>query len=122
MTIEKNNTSDLECTLSDSDLFTPAFAQSDIEHGYFEDIFPITKLDDSAPIEFLLENTTDKFLDLANTYLKLKLKIVKGDGVQIQQKPIKLLITSCQVYSVKSISILVVASFPCQQTLIHIEA
>ena len=80
MTIEKNNTSDLECTLSDSDLFTPAFAQSDIEHGYFEDIFPITKLDDSAPIEFLLENTTDKFLDLANTYLKLKLKIVKGDG------------------------------------------
>ena len=80
MTIEKNNTSHLECTLSDSDLFTPAFVQSDIEHGYFEDIFPITKLDDSGPIEFLLENATDKFLDLANTYLKLKLKIVKGDG------------------------------------------
>ena len=80
MTIEKNNTSHLECTLSDSDLFTPAFVRSDIEHGYFEDIFPITKLVDSGPIEFLLENATDKFLDLANTYLKLKLKIVKGDG------------------------------------------
>ena len=73
MSIEKNS-SHLECTLSDSDLFTPAFVQSDIEHGYFEDIFPITKLDDTGPVEFLVENATDKFLDLANTYLKLKLK------------------------------------------------
>ena len=45
--------------------------------------FPITKLDYTGPVEFLVENATDKFLDLANTYLKLKLKLVKGDGTDI---------------------------------------
>ena len=33
MSIEKNS-SHLECTLSDSDLFTPAFVQGDIEHRH----------------------------------------------------------------------------------------
>ena len=33
-----------ECSVSDTDLFTPAFVQSDIESGIYEDIYPITKI------------------------------------------------------------------------------
>ena len=70
----------LDCTLSDADLFTPSFTQSDIKHGYNEDVFPISKLDDNGPIEFNIENATDKFVDLANTYLRMKVQIQKSNG------------------------------------------
>ena len=80
--LEKNE-SHIECTLSDADLFTPSFVQTDVQHGIYEEIFPISKLDDNGPIEFTIENSTDKFIDAANTYLKMKLKIVKADGSNI---------------------------------------
>ena len=76
----EKNASHLECTLSDTDLFTPSFVQSDIQHGYYEELFPISNLDDSGPVEFNVDNATDKFIDPANSYLKMKLKIVKTDG------------------------------------------
>ena len=50
--MDDKNETHLECTLSDADLFTPAFQQSDIQHGFYEDVFPISKLDDSGSIEF----------------------------------------------------------------------
>ena len=37
----------IECFISDVDLFTPAFVQSDIQSGRYEDIYPITKLEDN---------------------------------------------------------------------------
>ena len=37
----------IECFISDADLFTPAFVQSDIQSGRYEDIDPITKLEDN---------------------------------------------------------------------------
>ena len=51
------------------DLFTPPFVQNDIQHGIYEDIFPISKLNDSGPVTFSLENSSDKFLDLANLWI-----------------------------------------------------
>ena len=69
----------MECTLSDVDLFTPSFIQSDIQHGFYEDVFPISKLNDNGPIEFNIGNSTEKFIDLASTYLKLKVQIKKSD-------------------------------------------
>ena len=80
----KVSSTHLECTLSDSDIFTPAFVQSDIEHGLFEDIYPITKLDDNEPVEFNIDNSTDKFLDLVNSTLNISCKIVKGNGTNLQ--------------------------------------
>ena len=74
----------LECSISDTDIFTPAFVQSDIERCYYEECFPITKLDDNGSVEFVVENASDKFIDLVNTYLKVKLKIVKGDGSDLE--------------------------------------
>ena len=81
--INENNESHVECTLSDTDLFTPTFIQSDIINGQFEDLFPITKPEDSGPIEFVIGNSTDKFIDPVNTFLKMKLSILKADGTKI---------------------------------------
>ena len=81
--INENNESHVECTLSDTDLFTPTFIQSDIIHGQFEDLFPITKPEDSGPIEFVIGNSTDKLIDPVNTFLKMKLSILKDDGTKI---------------------------------------
>ena len=79
----EKNASHIECTLSDADLFTPTFVQGDIEHGMQEEIYPITKLDDNGPVEFEYKNATDKFLDLVNSYYKMKMQITKGDGTNL---------------------------------------
>lgn len=87
MAVAENKTH-MDCTLSDADLFTPSFTQSDIQHGYYEDVFPISKLDDSGPIEFTIGNSTDKFIDLASTYLKLKVQIQRSNGHAIEDEEI----------------------------------
>ena len=79
----QKNTSHEECSLSDSDLFTPAFVQTDIESGYYERLYAVSSLDDNGPIEFSIKNSSDKFLDLVNSYLQVKFKIVKGDGTNM---------------------------------------
>ncbi|XP_057299246.1 uncharacterized protein F54H12.2-like [Hydractinia symbiolongicarpus] len=79
----KTNSSHLECTLSDTDVFTPAFVQSDIEHGCFEDIFPITNLDDNGPVEFSIDNATNKFLHLVSSTLNVKCRVTKADGTNL---------------------------------------
>ena len=48
-------------------------------------MFPISKLDDNGPIQFNIENTTEKFIDLANIYLKVKVRIEKSDGHVLEQ-------------------------------------
>ena len=72
-----------ECALSDTDVFTPAFVQTDIRQGVYEDVYPISKLNDNGPVEFVVENASEMFLDLANTYFKFSLKIVKADGTNL---------------------------------------
>ena len=59
-----------ECSLSELELFKRVSLQSNILNGKFEKIYPITKLQDSGPIEFLIENATDHFLDLKQSYFQ----------------------------------------------------
>ena len=75
----------MECNLSDTDLFTPAYVQSDIESGTVEEIHPITSFDDNGPVEFFIKNATDQFIDLANTDLKIKTRLVKADGTNLAE-------------------------------------
>ena len=62
------------------ELFKRPALQSDILNGKFEKIYPITKLEDSRPIEFLIENPTDHFLDLRWNYLEIKIKVVNNNS------------------------------------------
>ena len=54
--------------------------QLDIESGRYEDIYPLTKLEDNGPIEFIIDNASDKFLDL-----KVKCKITKVNGQNLAE-------------------------------------
>ena len=53
-----------ECSFFELELFKGPVVQSHILNGKFEKIDPITKLEDSGPIEFLTENATNHFLTL----------------------------------------------------------
>ena len=44
-----------ECGFSELELFKHPVVQNDILNGKFEKIYPITKMEDSGPIEFLTE-------------------------------------------------------------------
>ena len=69
-----------ECSFSELELLKRSVVQSDILNGKFEKIYPITKLEDCGPIEFLIENATEHFLDLKKSYLNIKFKVVNSDG------------------------------------------
>ena len=73
-----------ECTLSDTAVFSPILIQSDIVEGTYEEIFPLGKLEDAGPIEFNITSTSH-FLDLASTFMKLKVQILKKDGTAITE-------------------------------------
>ena len=59
------------------------FVQSDIVSGIFEDIYPVTNLDNGRSTKIMFENNSLQFLDLANSYLKLKCRIIKGNGTNV---------------------------------------
>ena len=71
------------CSLSDTDLFTAPFTQIDIQHGHYEEKYPISKLSDEGAIEFSISNSGEHFLDLANSFLYLKIQILKGSGANL---------------------------------------
>ena len=84
-TVPDSKKDHIECSVSDTDLSTPAFVQSDIESGKYENIYPINKLEDNGPIEFVIDNTSDEFLDLNNSFLKVKCKITKANGQNLAE-------------------------------------
>ena len=61
-----------ECSFSELELFKRPAVESDILNEKLEKIYPISKLEDSGPIEFLIEIATDHFLDLRQNYLNIK--------------------------------------------------
>ena len=84
-TVPDSKQDHIQCSNSDTDLFTPAFVQSDIETGRREDTYPITKLKDIGLIEFANDNASDNFLDLNNSFLKVKCKYSKANGQNIAE-------------------------------------
>ena len=82
-----------ECSYSEFEFFKRPTIQSDILNGRFEKIYPITKLEDSGQIEILKENVRNHFLDLRQSYLNIKFKVVNSHGSnQPMQKQIWLTI------------------------------
>ena len=68
---------------SELDLFAVPPTQTSIEEGGWIEHQPLTYLDSGGPIEFILPGTEDAYLDIANTYLLVRAKIVNGDGTDI---------------------------------------
>ena len=68
---------------SELDLFAVPPTQTSIEHGGWIEHQPITSLDSGGPIEFVVPGAGDAYIDLANTYLLVRAKVVRGVGTDI---------------------------------------
>ena len=68
---------------SELDLFAVPPTQTNIEEGGWIEHQPLTSLDSGGTIEFLLPGTGDAYIDLANTYLLVRAKLVRGVGTDI---------------------------------------
>ena len=70
---------------SELDLFAVPPTQTSIEDGRWVEHQPLTSLDSGGggPIEFVIPGTGDAYLDLANKYLLIRAKVVRGVGTDL---------------------------------------
>ena len=68
---------------SELDLFAVPPTQTTTEDGRWVEHQPLTSLDSGGPIEFVIPGTGDAYLDLANTYLLIRAKVVRGVGTDL---------------------------------------
>ena len=68
---------------SSLDLFLVPPTQSSFQKGKSIDYHPITSLSDGGLIEFKVSGSGKEFLDLARSYLYLKVEISKADGTNL---------------------------------------
>ncbi|KAF8795494.1 hypothetical protein HNY73_003338 [Argiope bruennichi] len=69
-----------ECAKSELNLFTLPPTQTVIEKGHWVQFHPIANASDGGPIEFLISGSGEEYLDLSQTLLQVKAKILKSDG------------------------------------------
>ena len=69
-----------ECAKSELDLFSLPPTQTSIESGIFVEYHPISSLTDGAPIEFEVSSSGDDYMDFANSYLYIRVKIMRSNG------------------------------------------
>ena len=70
----------VEATPSSLDLFKKSVIQTAIVDGSWIEIRPINSIEETAPIDFHIDGTGEDFLDLSETYLKVKVRITSADG------------------------------------------
>lgn len=87
-----------EFSLSESELFKDSAVQNHVLNGNFEKIYPITKLEHSGLIKFLIENAKDHFLDLEQSYLSIRFKVVNSNGSNLASNA-KATLVSCSISS-----------------------
>ena len=68
---------------SELDLFAVPPTQTSIEDGRWIEHQPLTSLDSGGPIDFILPGTGDAYIDLANTYLLIRAKVVRAVGTEL---------------------------------------
>lgn len=71
--------------MTELDLFAAPVTQMSIEQSQYTEISPLSALTDTGPIEFFIPGDGEKYLDLANTLLFLRLQITNEDGTNLAQ-------------------------------------
>ncbi|XP_045183462.2 uncharacterized protein F54H12.2-like [Mercenaria mercenaria] len=69
-----------ECSKSELDVTSVPPTMTAMQDGQWTEHYPISALNNSAPIEFIIPPQTEKWTDLNQSYLYLKLKVKKADG------------------------------------------
>jgi hypothetical protein len=73
-----------ECAKSELDLFSIPATQTSVESGMYVDYHPVSSITSGAPIEFDVNATGEDYLDLSNSLLHLRAKIVKANGDDLE--------------------------------------
>jgi len=76
------------CTNSELDLFSVPPTQTSVESGQWVPYQPITSISSDGPMEFVISARSDEYLDLAHSYLKLRVCIEKADGVKLSKESV----------------------------------
>ena len=70
-----------ECVKSELDLFGVPLTQTSVEEGRWVEYGPITAVKDSDDtVEFKIAETDSEYIDLKNSFIRVKAKIVNADG------------------------------------------
>jgi len=69
-----------ECLKSELDLFSVPPTQTSVENGNWIEYHPLTTVGDDSPIEFDINGTGEDYIDLANTMLLVRAKIINVNG------------------------------------------
>lgn len=69
-----------ECAKSELDLFDVPPTQTSVENSFYRQFFPTTSLERGGPIEFQVKVPASSYLDLQQTILYLKCRIMKHNG------------------------------------------
>ncbi len=72
-----------DCAKSELDLFAVPLAQTSIEDGRWVERSPLSSID-SRNIEFKITGSESKYLDFANTYIVVKVKLTNADGRNLE--------------------------------------
>ena len=88
-----------EAAPSSLDLFLKTDIQTAIVEGSWLEIRPLNSIEENAPIDFHIDGSSEDFIDLAETYLKVKVRITnaagdEGYGADAMVAPINLLLQS----------------------------
>ena len=69
-----------EVATSALDLFSKPAFQTSIVKGSWVEIRPTNALDDGSVIDFEISGSGTDYLDLANTFIKAKVRVITPDG------------------------------------------
>ena len=70
-----------EVTTSALDLFSKPALQTSIVKGSWVEVRPTNALDDGGAIDFEISGSGTDYLDLANTFIKAKVRVISANGV-----------------------------------------
>ena len=70
----------MECKSGSLCLFDEKDVQVDITGNVQTDYHPLTSLSAGGPIEFHVPGTIDEYIDLSDIQIRLRVKIIKSDG------------------------------------------
>ena len=70
----------VEATPSSLDLFKKNIVQTAITDGTWVEIRPINSIEETAPVDFHIDGTSEDFVDLSETYLKIKACVTTAAG------------------------------------------
>ena len=86
------------CVKSELDLFALPPSQIVIQKGNYYEYFPLTNVNDGGPVEFHIAGSAEDYIDLSQTYIHVKARIVKSDGQFLAKEdkvgPVNLLLHS----------------------------